>query len=59
VQRLEKETLAILRKPEMRDKLSQSGFQVQARDGKAHMARVAKEVPMYREIITQAGIQQQ
>jgi tripartite-type tricarboxylate transporter receptor subunit TctC len=56
VARLEKETLAILARPEMRAKLVESGFQVQARDGKGHMARVAKEVPMYRDIITQAGI---
>jgi tripartite-type tricarboxylate transporter receptor subunit TctC len=59
VARLEKEALGILRKPEMREKLSQSGFQVQARDGKGHMARVAKEVPMYKQIITQAGIKTQ
>jgi tripartite-type tricarboxylate transporter receptor subunit TctC len=56
VARLEKECLAILGKPDMRDKLSKSGFQVQAKDGKAHMARVAKEVPMFREIIIKAGI---
>jgi hypothetical protein len=29
---------------------------VQAKDGKTHMARVAKEVPMFAEIIKQAGI---
>ena len=40
----------------MRTKLTQSGFDVQAKDGKAHMARVAKEVPMFRDIIVQAGI---
>lgn len=56
VSRLEKETLAILRRPEMRAKLEQSGFDVQAKDGKAHMERVAKEVPMYSNIIAQAGI---
>jgi tripartite-type tricarboxylate transporter receptor subunit TctC len=56
VSRLEKETLAILARPEMREKLTQSGFQVQARDGKGHMARVEKEIPMYRDVITQAGI---
>jgi tripartite-type tricarboxylate transporter receptor subunit TctC len=56
VSRLEKETLAILGRPEMREKLTQSGFQMQAKDGKGHMARIEKEIPMYREIITQAGI---
>jgi tripartite-type tricarboxylate transporter receptor subunit TctC len=58
VARLEKETLAILGRPEMRDRLTKSGFQVQAKDGKGHMARVAKEVPMFKEIISQAGIKQ-
>ena len=59
VGRLERETLGILGRADMREKLSQSGFQVQARDGKGHMARVAKEVPMYRQIIAQAGIKLQ
>ncbi len=58
VSRLEKETLAILRRPDMRERLTKSGFQVQAKDGKGHMARVAKEVPMFKEIISQAGIKQ-
>jgi hypothetical protein len=57
VARLEKDTLAILARPEMRQRLAESGFQVQARDGKGHMARVAREVPMYRNIIAQAGIE--
>jgi len=56
---LERETLAILRRPEMRGKLAELGFEVQAKDGKGHMARVTKEVPMFREIITQSGIKQQ
>jgi tripartite-type tricarboxylate transporter receptor subunit TctC len=57
VSRLEQVTLQILRRPEMREKLTQSGFEVQAKDGKGHMARVAKEVPMFKDIIAQAGIQ--
>jgi tripartite-type tricarboxylate transporter receptor subunit TctC len=59
VSKLEKVTLDILNRPEMRQKLTQSGFQVQAKDGKGHMARVAKEVPMFKEIINQAGIKLQ
>jgi tripartite-type tricarboxylate transporter receptor subunit TctC len=59
VGRLEQETLAVLRRPEMGGKLSELGFEIQARDGKGHMARVAQEVPMFREIITQAGIKPQ
>jgi tripartite-type tricarboxylate transporter receptor subunit TctC len=56
VARLEKESLAILGKPAMKDRLTKSGFQVQARTGKAHMERVAKEVPMYKQIVAQANI---
>jgi tripartite-type tricarboxylate transporter receptor subunit TctC len=56
VARLERETLAILNRPDIRGKLLQSGFRVEAKDGRAHMARIAQEVPMYREIITRAGI---
>jgi len=56
VDRLEKGTLAILDRPEVRGKLVQSGFKVEARTGKDHAARIAREVPMYRDIITQAGI---
>jgi tripartite-type tricarboxylate transporter receptor subunit TctC len=59
VSRLEKEILGILNKPDMREKLAKSGFQVQAKTGKEHMARVAKEVPMFREIVVQAGIKPQ
>ena len=56
VARLEKVALDILAKPDMREKLTKAGFEVTARDGKGHMQRVAKEVPMFRDIITQAGI---
>jgi hypothetical protein len=48
--------LDILRRPDMRDKLTESGFEVTAKPGKEHMARVASEVPMFRDIIVQAGI---
>jgi tripartite-type tricarboxylate transporter receptor subunit TctC len=54
---LERESLKILQRPDMRDKLVKSGFEVQAKDGKAHMARVAREVPMFRDVIAKAGIQ--
>jgi tripartite-type tricarboxylate transporter receptor subunit TctC len=57
VARLEKVALDILRKPEIRQRLTQAGFEVTAKDGKGHGERIAKEVPMFRDIITQAGIQ--
>jgi tripartite-type tricarboxylate transporter receptor subunit TctC len=56
VARLEKTVLAILAKPEMRKKLTESGFEVTAKDAKGHAARIAKEVPMYKKIIADAGI---
>jgi tripartite-type tricarboxylate transporter receptor subunit TctC len=56
VSRLEQTALEILRRPDVREKLAQAGFEVTAKPGKEHMARVAREVPMFAEIIAQAGI---
>jgi tripartite-type tricarboxylate transporter receptor subunit TctC len=56
VARLERVALEILSRPEMREKLTQSGFEVTAAPGKEHMARLAREVPMFANIISQAGI---
>jgi tripartite-type tricarboxylate transporter receptor subunit TctC len=56
VSRLEKVALEILSKPDMRQRLTQAGFEVTARTGQGHMERVAKEVPMFRDIMVQAGI---
>ena len=53
---LEKETLAVLRRPDISEKLFKAGFQVRAKDGKAAMVRIAKEVSMFRDIITESGI---
>jgi len=56
VAKLEKTALEILSRPEMKQKLTQAGFAVTARDAKGHMERIAKEVPAFRDIIVQAGI---
>ena len=56
VSRLERVALDILHRPDMREKLTQSGFEVTATTGKEHMARIAREVPLFRDIIAQAGI---
>src|SRR5262245_8521789 len=56
VSRLEKVALEILNKPDMRQRLTEAGFEVTARDGKGHTQRLTKEVPMFRDIIAQAGI---
>jgi tripartite-type tricarboxylate transporter receptor subunit TctC len=54
--RLEQEVLAILARPDMQALLAKSGFEIRAKTGKEHMARVAREVPMFADIIAQAGI---
>lgn len=56
VARLEKEAVAALKKPDLADKFSKTGFLVQARLGKAHLERLQREVPMYARIVKEAGI---
>ncbi len=56
VAKLEKVALDILARSDMKDKLNQAGFEVTAKTGKGHMERVAKEVPMYKKSIEDAGI---
>ena len=56
VSKLESVALEALRKPDLKQKLTESGFEVMAKTGKEHMARVTKEVAMFRQIIEQAGI---
>jgi tripartite-type tricarboxylate transporter receptor subunit TctC len=56
VAKLEKTILGILAKPEMKQKLIAAGFDVTAKDAKGHAARIAKEIPMFKKIIADAGI---
>jgi tripartite-type tricarboxylate transporter receptor subunit TctC len=56
VSAIEKAAIAALQKPDMKAKLSKAGFQVQAKTGAQHRARIEKEVPMFRDIIKSAGI---
>ena len=56
VARLQQVALEILRRPDIRAKLTESGFEVTAMPGKEHMARIAREVPMFADIIARAGI---
>ncbi len=53
---LEKAVLGVLSRPELRDKLTDAGFEVTARNGEGHMARIRKEVPMFKKIIAETGI---
>jgi tripartite-type tricarboxylate transporter receptor subunit TctC len=56
VSKLEKTILDITNKPDMKKKLIEAGFDVTAKDGKGHAARIAKEVPLFRKVIADAGI---
>ena len=53
---LEKTILGIIAKPDMQKKLVEAGFDITAKDGKGHTARIEKEVPMFKKIIADAGI---
>jgi tripartite-type tricarboxylate transporter receptor subunit TctC len=54
---VEKETLKLLNKPDMKEKLYRAGFQVRPKGADAAWQRVTKELKMFRDIIDQAGIQ--
>ena len=56
VAKLEKVTLDILKRPDMQQRLTEAGFEITALDGKGHAARIAREVPMFKEAIEKAGI---
>lgn len=56
VAQLEKATLAILNRPQVKERLQAAGFTVTAKTGKGHMERIVKEVPMFKKIIADAGI---
>jgi len=58
VQRVANETLAVLKEPEVADKLRAVGFDVRATGPKGLGASVAKEVPMWRDLIQQSKIEQ-
>ena len=59
VQRIAVETLAVLKEPEVADKLRAVGFDVRAAGPAGLAARVAREVPMWRDLIKQSKIEQQ
>ena len=56
VDRLAKELAAILARPEIREKFVKVGLPVVAEGPAAFRARIAREVPMYKEIIDRAGL---
>ena len=56
VDRVAKQIKTILAQPDVRDRYWKSGLGVLAEDGEAFRARIAREVPMYKEIIDKAGL---
>jgi tripartite-type tricarboxylate transporter receptor subunit TctC len=56
VDRIAKELAAILARPDIREKFVKVGLPVVAEGPEVFRARIAKEVPMYKEIIDRAGL---
>ncbi len=56
IDRLVKEITAILARPDIRDRYAKSGLPVTAEPPDAFRARLAREVPMYKEIVDKAGL---
>jgi tripartite-type tricarboxylate transporter receptor subunit TctC len=58
VERLARETRAILQKPNVRDKMLKASFAVKYEGPDGLRARIAREVPMWRELVERAGIKE-
>jgi tripartite-type tricarboxylate transporter receptor subunit TctC len=56
IDKVSRETIAILNRPDVRDRMQNAGFAVLARGPEALKARIAKEVPVYKDIVAKAGI---
>ena len=56
IERIARETSAILRRPETTEKIRQAGFAPIAGGPDQLRARIAKEVPAFRDLIVKAGI---
>jgi len=56
IDRMVKELTAILARPELRDRYAKSGLPVTAEPPDVFKARMAREIPMYKEIVDKAGL---
>jgi len=56
IDRMVKEVQAILARPDIRERYAKSGLPVVAEPPEVFRARIAREVPMYKEIIDKAGL---
>ena len=59
VTQLSTECTTVLKQPEMIEKMKRVGLEVTAYDSEGLRARVAREVPMWRDVIEKAGIKDQ
>jgi tripartite-type tricarboxylate transporter receptor subunit TctC len=58
-ERLSKETITILNRPDFRTKVRAVGFEVTAGSSDALQARIARELPLWGDVVKQAGIKPQ
>src|SRR5665811_1354201 len=56
IDRLAKEVLAIMRKPDVRERMLNASFAVQPEGPDQLRARIAREVPMWKELVERAGL---
>jgi tripartite-type tricarboxylate transporter receptor subunit TctC len=56
IDRVAKESIAILKRPDVVERVQKMGFEVLAREPQVLAARIAKEVPLYKDIVAKAGI---
>ncbi len=56
VDRMSKEVIAIVKRADVREMLRQTGFSVIGGDAETLRVRIAREVPMWKEVIDRAGI---
>ena len=56
IDRLAKEVLAIMHKPDVRERMLNASFAVQPEGPDQLRARIAREVPMWKELVERSGI---
>jgi len=56
VDRLANAVLAIMRRPDVRERMMKASFEVRPEGPQALAARIAREVPMWKDIVDRAGI---
>ncbi len=56
VDRVSREVIDILKRPDVVERVQKMGFEVLARGPDVLRARIAKEVPLYKDIVAKAGI---